>query len=61
MSVPNIYRIHATEIQAATGRGFRATSDYSLIEEMDAASCGECRHGVLSFDALRRTVLKFIL
>jgi UDP-N-acetyl-D-glucosamine dehydrogenase len=31
-----IYRIPATEIQAATGRGFRATSDYSLIEKMDA-------------------------
>ena len=31
-----IYRIPATEIQAATGRGFRATSDYSRIEEMDA-------------------------
>jgi len=31
-----ICRIPATEIQAATGRGFRATSDYSLIEEMDA-------------------------
>ena len=31
-----IYRIPATEVQAATGRGLRATSDYSLIEEMDA-------------------------
>jgi UDP-N-acetyl-D-glucosamine dehydrogenase len=31
-----IYRIPATEIQAAIGRGFRATSDYSLIEKMDA-------------------------
>jgi UDP-N-acetyl-D-glucosamine dehydrogenase len=31
-----IYRIPATEIQAANSRGFRATSDYSLIEEMDA-------------------------
>jgi UDP-N-acetyl-D-glucosamine dehydrogenase len=31
-----IYRIPATEIQAASGRGVRATSDYSLIEDMDA-------------------------
>ena len=31
-----IHRIPTTEIQAATGRGFRATSDYSLIEKMDA-------------------------
>ncbi len=31
-----IYRIPAKEIQEALGRGFRATSDYSLIEEMDA-------------------------
>ena len=30
-----IYRIPAIEIQAAAGRGFRATSDYSLIEKMD--------------------------
>jgi len=31
-----IYRIPATEIQTARGRGFRATADYSLIDEMDA-------------------------
>ena len=31
-----IYRIPATEIQAAIGRGFRATADYSLIKKMDA-------------------------
>ena len=31
-----IYRIPATEIQTAIGRGFRATADYSLIEKMDA-------------------------
>jgi len=32
-----IYRIPASEIQSAIRRGFRATSDYSMIEEMDAA------------------------
>jgi UDP-N-acetyl-D-glucosamine dehydrogenase len=31
-----IYRIPATEIQGAVSRGFRATTDYSLIEQMDA-------------------------
>ena len=31
-----IYRIPATDIQVARDRGFRATCDYSLIEEMDA-------------------------
>jgi len=31
-----IYRIPATEIQAAVGRGFRPTHDFSLVEEMDA-------------------------
>lgn len=31
-----IYRIPATEIQAATKRGLCATADYSRIEEMDA-------------------------
>jgi UDP-N-acetyl-D-glucosamine dehydrogenase len=31
-----IYRIGAEEIQAASTRGFRATSDYAHIEEMDA-------------------------
>ena len=31
-----IYRIPSTEIQAALGRDFRSTSDFSRIEEMDA-------------------------
>ncbi len=31
-----IYRIPASEIQTAVERGFRATTDYSMIEEMDA-------------------------
>lgn len=31
-----IYRIAATDIQLANSRGFRATSDYSQIEQMDA-------------------------
>jgi UDP-N-acetyl-D-glucosamine dehydrogenase len=31
-----IYRIPSSEIQSAIGTGFRATSDYSLIEQMDA-------------------------
>jgi UDP-N-acetyl-D-glucosamine dehydrogenase len=31
-----IFRIPATEISVARERGFRATSDYSLIEQMDA-------------------------
>ena len=31
-----IYSIPATDIQTAVARGFRATADYSLIEEMDA-------------------------
>jgi len=31
-----IFRIPATEIQAAQAQGFRATSDYALLREMDA-------------------------
>jgi UDP-N-acetyl-D-glucosamine dehydrogenase len=31
-----IYRIPATEVQEAVGRGLRATTDYALIEQMDA-------------------------
>jgi UDP-N-acetyl-D-glucosamine dehydrogenase len=31
-----IYRIPATEIQSAVAKGFRATADYSRIEQMDA-------------------------
>ncbi len=31
-----IYRIPATEVQDAVGRGLRATTDYALIEQMDA-------------------------
>src|SRR5246127_1835819 len=31
-----IYRIPATEIQAAASRGFRPTSDFARIAEMDA-------------------------